>query len=172
MLCLGLLTRGEATGYELKKAFASTLGHFFDAGYGSIYPALARLTTEQLVTCTALPQDKRPDKKIYRITPRGRLAFLEALAEPPGRDRFRSEFIATMLFADLLHAGELAQLVDAQLANYRAAVAELDKEAQRSKSAGAKVAAGLGAAMLRAGAAYIDDNRHLLESAALLGSEG
>ena len=42
-LCLGLLSRGEASGYDLKKDFESLFRHFFPAGYGSIYPALAGL---------------------------------------------------------------------------------------------------------------------------------
>ena len=42
-LCLGLLTAGEACGYDLKKTFESSFKHFFPAGYGSIYPALADL---------------------------------------------------------------------------------------------------------------------------------
>ena len=40
-VCLGMLTDGEASGYDLKKHFESSFGHFFAAGYGSIYPALA-----------------------------------------------------------------------------------------------------------------------------------
>ena len=39
-VCLGMLTDGEASGYDLKKKFESSFGHFFAAGYGSIYTAL------------------------------------------------------------------------------------------------------------------------------------
>ena len=40
-VCLGMLTDGPASGYDLKKQFESTFSHFFAAGYGSIYPALS-----------------------------------------------------------------------------------------------------------------------------------
>ena len=40
-ICLDVLSMGEFTGYEIKKLFEKgPLCHFYDAGYGSIYPAL------------------------------------------------------------------------------------------------------------------------------------
>jgi hypothetical protein len=41
-VCLGMLTDGEASGYDLKKFFESSFGHFFPAGYGSIHIRFAR----------------------------------------------------------------------------------------------------------------------------------
>ena len=49
-LCLGLLTVNEACGYDLKKTFETSFKHFFPAGYGSIYPALADLAESGLVS--------------------------------------------------------------------------------------------------------------------------
>lgn len=166
-LCLGLLTQCDASGYEIKKMFEGPLRHFFDASYGSIYPALNRLTEEGLVQCTAQAQDKRPDKKVYAITPAGRMAFLDALQRPPGRDRYRSEFIATMMFADLLQPRHLAELIDQRIAEYQAMLDEL-REGCGSTSNGTALIAGLGHAMYGAGLKYLEDNRHLVEGAALL----
>ncbi len=50
-LCLGLLTQGAASGYDLKKRFETCFRSFYSAGYGSIYPALAYLADTDLVTC-------------------------------------------------------------------------------------------------------------------------
>ena len=55
----------------------------------------------------------------------GRLALLDALVNLPGRDRFRSDFAALMLFADLLPVRHLSQLIDGKLAEQEAALAEL-----------------------------------------------
>jgi len=77
-VCLGLLTQGPASGYDLKKTFESTFGHFFAAGFGSIYPALGTLAEAGLVTCTEVPQDGKPDRKVYSITDDGREAFTRA----------------------------------------------------------------------------------------------
>lgn len=43
---LGVLTLGDKTGYETKKHFERAFGHFFVAGFGSIYPALGALTRD------------------------------------------------------------------------------------------------------------------------------
>ena len=102
-LCLGMLTRGEASGYEIRKAFEDgPFHHFFDVGYGSIYPALGRLDDAGLVSCRAEAQDKRPDKKVYSITPDGQQAFVEGLMEPPAADKLRSEFLFLLFFAGML----------------------------------------------------------------------
>ena len=167
-LCLGMLTMGDASGYEIKKIFEGPLRHFFDASYGSIYPALGRLTEEGLVTCTEHVQDKRPDKKVYRIAPRGRMAFMDELARPPGRDRFRSEFVATLLFADLLPAGHLSRLIDERISQYRGAIAELEHCAPTAQTAGGKFVNGMGLAVYRAALEYLEENRHHVESEALL----
>ena len=85
-LCLGALSFGDATGYDIKKFFENTFSHFFLAGYGSIYPALASLTAAGLVSCRTLAQHGKPDRKLYRLTAAGRRAFLDTL-----RDTTRSE---------------------------------------------------------------------------------
>ena len=61
-ICLGILTRGDATGYEIKKTVEEDgYRHFAEASFGSIYPALNRLTEEGLVSVHAQAQEKRPD---------------------------------------------------------------------------------------------------------------
>jgi hypothetical protein len=47
-LCLGILSFGEASGYEIKKKVEEGLfSHFIDASYGSIYPALTQMLAEE-----------------------------------------------------------------------------------------------------------------------------
>lgn len=166
-LCLGLLAQGGASGYELKKILEGPLRHFVDASFGSIYPALARLAAEGLVACTEQAQERRPDKKVYHLTPQGRLALLDTLVKLPGRDRFRSDFAALMLFADLLPVRHLSALIDEKLSEQETALAEL--AAFRENGAGLPQAfvAGLATAMIGAARGYLDDNRHLIESHAL-----
>ncbi|MEE8545632.1 MAG: PadR family transcriptional regulator, partial [Alphaproteobacteria bacterium] len=45
-LCLGVLSEGGASGYEIKKKLEQTYRHFFQASFGSIYPALSRMTED------------------------------------------------------------------------------------------------------------------------------
>jgi len=102
-ICLGILTRGEATGYEIKKLFEDDgYQHFVEASFGSIYPALNQLTRDGLVDVRAEAQEKRPDRKVYSITPAGRTQFLASLLKPLPEDRHRSPFVFAMLFSNLL----------------------------------------------------------------------
>ena len=50
-ICLAILYDADSTGYEIRKL--STEGeysYFIDASYGAIYPALAKLEADKLVT--------------------------------------------------------------------------------------------------------------------------
>ena len=132
-LCLGVLTMGDASGYEIKKTFEERLGLMFHASYGSIYPALNKLTEEGLVSCRAFAQEKRPDKKIYSITSSGRYTFLDEIMKKPAADRFRSEFLVTLMFAH-------------------------------------QFLCGYGRAVYQAEIDYLQENRHLLEADALMGT--
>jgi DNA-binding PadR family transcriptional regulator len=107
-ICLGILTRGDATGYEIKKLFEdSRFSYFVEASFGSIYPALSRLTEEGLVSVREEAGGRRPDRKVYSITEKGRGAFVASLGAPLMDDRFRSPFLFAMMFSDFLDPGRL-----------------------------------------------------------------
>lgn len=169
-LCLGILTMGDATGYEIKKTFEEDLSHFYEASFGSIYPALTKMTSEGLVTCTEQAQDGRPDKKIYSITPSGRMVFLDALSKAPRKDRIRSEFLAMLMFSDLMSTARVSQLIDDRIAGLSDKIESLDGCHKGDTSNVDKFMRGFGAAIYRAEREYLNENRHLLEAEALLSS--
>jgi DNA-binding PadR family transcriptional regulator len=160
-LCLGLLSYGEACGYELKKRFESDFRHFYTAGYGSIYPALAELAEADLVSWRSIPQDGKPERKVYRLTEAGRLEFLRALRTTSPQHKLRSEFLAMIYFAELMDPERLDALLDDQCRQLRETLAHVAPMV-REGSAGARFVAGFGAALTRVAADYIEANRHLL----------
>ena len=128
-ICLGILTRGDATGYEIKKLFEDGRYRFFvEASFGSIYPALSRLTEEGLVSVREQAQTGRPDRKIYSITPEGRRVFVDRLLEPLSEDRFRSPFLFAMTFSDLLPETRVEDLLDDHIAQAERTLAQLEKD--------------------------------------------
>ncbi len=168
-VCLGVLTLGNASGYEIQKTMkCGCFQLFFDASYGSIYPALNRLTEEGLVTGVTKSRQGKPDKKVYSITPRGRLAFVQALSQAPGPDKYRSDFMARMLFCELLLPGELSQLVDKRLAHHGAVIEELERLLDRPLANGDEFVVRYGHAIHQAAKKFIEENRHLVEMGALL----
>ncbi|HMR33264.1 MAG TPA: PadR family transcriptional regulator [Geminicoccaceae bacterium] len=114
-LCLGVLTERAMSGYEIKKHFEEAFRHFFAAGFGSIYPALAELAREGLVTVENVEQVNRPDKKVYRITPAGRGQLQQELMLADPVHRLRSEFLVLMYFSHLLPPEHVGRLIDRRI---------------------------------------------------------
>ena len=120
-LCLSILFEGEATGYEIRRqCVEGECSYFVEASFGSIYPALAKLEADNMVTSRTEQQKGKPAKKVYCITEAGRAAFAEELSAPLGDDMFRSPFLLFARYAHILprdlvetRAGEfLSKLID------------------------------------------------------------
>jgi len=159
-LCLGVLNRGDASGYEIKKLFEEgPLNHIHAASFGAIYPALNALSEDGLLVGTEMAQQKRPDKKIYSITEKGRAALFDALMAPPAPDRVRSDFLFILFFAHLLPASRLAALIDQRIAWYRECLARMESCDLQTRPAGEVFVHGLGLAVYRAAADYLSEHR-------------
>jgi len=164
-VCLGMLNDGEASGYDLKKHFESTFAHFFAAGYGSIYPALSSLATAGLVDCREIPQDGKPDRKVYRITDAGREHLLAALDNPAPGHKIRSEFLATMCFAHLMSSEQIESVLQSRMADvehYLTMFEEFESSCMEDWPNGMRFVCGFGKAMTQAQQRYIEENKHLL----------
>jgi DNA-binding PadR family transcriptional regulator len=166
-LCLGALTYGDATGYDLKKFFESTFSHCFLAGYGSIYPALAELTDEKLVVARTVPGQAGPSKKLYHLTEAGRDAFLAQLEATEPQHKVKSEFLVLMHFAHLLPAKRLDAVLDQQLKEIEhklALIAAYEQGDETGKPpSGARFVCGFGKAVMTAAQDYILTHRHALQ---------
>lgn len=165
ILCLGALDRGDATGYEIKKMFEDgVFAHFLEASFGSIYPALTRLTEEGLLTCQSHAQDGRPDKKIYSITSAGRTALVEAIQRPVADDKFKSEFLFVMLFTDVLAPEHVTALIENRLQAVQSELEQIQAEKDMSITPGHEFVRRYGEAVMEASLKFIQENRHLVES--------
>lgn len=76
---LGFLSYGSMTGYDLAKAFNSSVKFFWHAQASHIYLELGKLEQKALVTCELVMQTEKPNKKLYSITEDGKRAFLHWL---------------------------------------------------------------------------------------------
>jgi DNA-binding PadR family transcriptional regulator len=164
-VCLGMLTDGEASGYDLKKEFESSFSHFFAAGYGSIYPALNALARDGLVECRHIPQEGRPDRKVYKITSAGREHFLGALENPCPSHKVRSEFLATMCFSHLMSREQIETVLEnrvRELSDYLQLFEEFETECTEEWPTGARFVLGFGQTMMKTMMQYIEANRDML----------
>ena len=80
----GLLYEAPGHGYELRNQLSTRLGGLRVISYGSLYPALRRLTRAGLIVeDTAVPDGtwSRRARRVYRITAEGKERFAELLAD-------------------------------------------------------------------------------------------
>lgn len=164
-LCLGVLSMGERSGYEIKKTLEESFHHFFRASYGSIYPALAELERSGHVEGREVAQEGRPAKKVYGITRHGRDALGAALAGEEPRHVVRSEFLVLMYFAHLLPPDRLAEVIDRMIARFRDGLAaDLEHYARTHEqlSPGQRFALGYGRTVVAAALGYLEQHRDRL----------
>ncbi|MEU3625395.1 PadR family transcriptional regulator [Amycolatopsis coloradensis] len=101
-LILGLLALVPMTGYDLKRHFESTVGHFWAADKAQIYRTLAQLVADGLAEVEKVAGSGAPDRQEHRITAAGRAALAGWLASEPERHVERDPFLARVFFgADL-----------------------------------------------------------------------
>ena len=74
---LGLLARAPRSGYDIATQLKAGVGPFWHARHSQIYPELARLEADGLVSHERVEQRDRPDKKVFSVLPAG----LSALAQ-------------------------------------------------------------------------------------------
>jgi len=159
-ICLAILYDGEATGYEIRKlSVEGEYSYFIDASYGAIYPALARLEQEKLVTARVEAQDGKPAKKIYSITPLGRSAFIQSLFEKLGEDEFRSEFLLFLRFASELPQSLVEQRLNERIAEVDETLADFDRLKQQHTHPGDAWVIDYGRTCMQAARDYIQARR-------------
>jgi PadR family transcriptional regulator AphA len=167
-LCLGVLSRTAASGYQIKKECEEgPFAHFYAAGFGSIYPALNTLLNQDLISVEEVPQNGKPAKKTYSITSSGRQALMEALLQDPAPDRLRSDFLFIMFFGQLLPAREIDNLIGDRISSLRARLENMRQCQTENMPGGEAFALGYGIAIYEAAVNYLENHRHELVGAAL-----
>ncbi|HEY7687584.1 MAG TPA: PadR family transcriptional regulator, partial [Dongiaceae bacterium] len=132
------------------------------------------LVEDGLAECFEQAQDKRPDKKVYRLTPKGRRELIRSLAVQPAPDRIRSELCFLLLFAHLLPAAQVEKLIDDRIAWYREQMADIDACEAEEPDAGAsaRFLGGLGRAIYRAAADFMAAHKSDIVAAAQARTRG
>jgi PadR family transcriptional regulator, regulatory protein AphA len=104
---LGFLQYKPLSGYDLKKIFDTSVQHFWSADQSQIYRTLARLADDGLAAVEVVPQDDRPDRKVYSITPAGSKALHKWLQGPFPASPNRSAPLIQVFFSGQLTDEEI-----------------------------------------------------------------
>jgi DNA-binding PadR family transcriptional regulator len=118
---LGFLEREPMTGYDLKtRCFDAAAGHVWTADQAQVYRTLERLSARGLVRSKLIPQRGKPDRRVFRITPKGRNALLSWLREPQTPSAVRDPLLMRVLMSTDLSDAEIAQLLSSARDDYQA----------------------------------------------------
>lgn len=124
---LGLLMDGVSSGYDLNKRIHGSVGFFWTPAKSHVYATLARLVDAGFATARAVPQETRPDKQLYRVTPRGRRAFLDWLANAPLEPaRFKNSFLLKIFFGRHLEPARLIEHIEEGRAEVQEELSQLE----------------------------------------------
>jgi DNA-binding PadR family transcriptional regulator len=97
---LGVLARGPASGYEIRRRIEGSFGHFWQESLGQLYPTLSALSGEGLIRVA--DEGGLGDRKRirYAITKAGREALSLWLTEAPAPHVERNELLLKVFFAN------------------------------------------------------------------------
>jgi PadR family transcriptional regulator, regulatory protein AphA len=124
---LGFLQYHPYSGYDLKKIFDNSVRHFWPADQSQIYRTLSRLTEQGYAEVEKVPQEDRPDRKVYHLTEAGRANLLKWLAGPPPLSEPRSAPLIQVFFAGQLSDQEILAKFEDVAATLRLVLAQYDQ---------------------------------------------
>ncbi len=129
---LGFLNYAPMSGYGLKKAFDTSVRHFWPADQSQIYRTLRELTARGWVIVEVIPQQDRPNRKVYHITDAGREELRRWLATPLPPEEPRIPWLIQIFFAGQLRDDEIIALLEGQVAELRARLQRYDRVPQQA----------------------------------------
>lgn len=112
-IILGLLNHEDLSGYDIKKRADYMISSFWEVGYGQIYPTLARLEKEELVTKRTSEETKGPERNLYSITDSGRVALTEWLKLPEQKEYTKYEILLKLFFGSLVPVEDSTNRIEA-----------------------------------------------------------
>ena len=126
---LSLLSTQSLTGYDLKLR----INKFWRSTHSAIYPLLSELEEEGYVECELIHQDRKPDKKIYRLTEEGIALLHKWFTDETGDTVVRDEATLKLYCMQFMGPHEVENLLNEIEGKYK-------KKLEECKNALEKVA--------------------------------
>ena len=97
---LGLINYKPLTGYDLKTTFNTSINFFWNASLPQIYRTLHQMEKSGWVTSRIEPQEGKPNRKIYKITDKGKNELRQWLNEPLDFTLVKSKLMIKTFFGN------------------------------------------------------------------------
>lgn len=112
---LAALLEGDASGYQLAKRFDVSVANFWSATPQQLYRELERLEAQKLVRARLVRQQRRPDKRVFTLTERGRDELHRFTGLPAKPVAMRDELLVKLQAVDVGDAHALTKDLLARL---------------------------------------------------------
>jgi DNA-binding PadR family transcriptional regulator len=116
---LACLTEGPMTGYELAKAFDSSIGFFWKTDHQQIYRELSRLRDRGYIQGREVVQSGKPNKLVYTLTADGRAAFRHWAARPSAPPSIKDDLLVRLYALEAVDIKPLRADLMARLEHHR-----------------------------------------------------
>ena len=105
---LGFLNYKAFSGYDLKKLMDNSIHFFWHAKQSQIYRTLKNLEQDGFVSASIQEQSEKPDKRIYRISEKGKKDLLKWLdQEEIGVSQKKDPFLLRLFFSAPLNKEQI-----------------------------------------------------------------
>ncbi len=113
LILLGILQEGKMHGYRLNEYVTHAMNLYTDIKKSKVYYTLEKLEKDGYVEYETEREGKRPERRVYQITEKGKIYFLQLLSENLGefaRSYFNDD--VGIAFMDQLSAQEVRELLE------------------------------------------------------------
>ncbi|MGH8894920.1 MAG: helix-turn-helix transcriptional regulator [Actinomycetes bacterium] len=156
---LGILARGPAHGYDLKREHDSRFPGTKPLAYGQVYATLARLERDGHVEVAETRQEGGPERTVYALTPDGRRALGDWLAHVEQAGPYAADDLVRKTVTALHMDEDASAFLVRQRAEHMSRMRELVGEQKSVADRGARIA-------LDHTLAHLDADLRWLETAA------
>lgn len=122
---LGFLAQSPKTGYELKRHFSQTVGHFWTADQAQIYRTLSALVSEGLVAVETEAQKTRPNRQVHSILPAGQRELEEWIDSSTTLQPTREPFLVRLFFVGRIGIDATVKLLEGRIAEAEVLIGDL-----------------------------------------------
>jgi DNA-binding PadR family transcriptional regulator len=124
---LAALLEGEASGYDLAKRFDRSVANFWTATPQQLYRELDGMAAEGLIEARVVPQQRRPTKKLYSLTPAGYERLRAFTRQQPKPTAIRDDLLVMVQALDAGDAGAIRDAIAKQIDSGTDKLAALDR---------------------------------------------
>ncbi|HEU5475509.1 MAG TPA: PadR family transcriptional regulator [Actinophytocola sp.] len=124
---MAALLHGAASGYDLAKEFDASVANFWMATPQQLYRELDRMHAAGLVEARVVEQDRRPNKRLFSLTPAGHRELHSFTAAPTRPGTIRDDLMVKVQALDVGDVESVSAAIQERLTWAEAKIARYER---------------------------------------------